>query len=108
MPTRVGPAILNLEANDLVQTFFERSFAINRLRQGPLAGHALAITRGQRVEVPKPLLRREPRARALAARGRVSPNLLAELIHHNCAGWLPKTGRGEAPRLGCVETAPLG
>jgi hypothetical protein len=23
----------------LVQTFFERSFAINRLRQGPLAGH---------------------------------------------------------------------
>src|SRR5712671_1865762 len=25
--------------NDLVQTFFERSFAINRLRQGPLAGH---------------------------------------------------------------------
>ncbi len=39
MPTRVGPAILNLEANDLVPTFFERSFAINRLRQGPLAGH---------------------------------------------------------------------
>jgi site-specific recombinase XerD len=25
--------------NDLVQTFFERSFAINRLRQGPLAVH---------------------------------------------------------------------
>ena len=25
--------------NDLVHTFFERSFAINRLRQGPLAGH---------------------------------------------------------------------
>src|ERR1700719_3876251 len=25
--------------SDLVQTFFERSFAINRLRQGPLAGH---------------------------------------------------------------------
>jgi hypothetical protein len=25
--------------NDSVQTFFERSFAINRLRQGPLAGH---------------------------------------------------------------------
>src|SRR3954451_18537104 len=25
--------------NDLVQTFFERSFAINRLRQGPSAGH---------------------------------------------------------------------
>ena len=25
--------------HDLVQTFFERSFAINRLRQGPLAGH---------------------------------------------------------------------
>ena len=23
----------------MVQTFFERSFAINRLRQGPLAGH---------------------------------------------------------------------
>jgi hypothetical protein len=23
----------------LVQTFFERSFVINRLRQGPLAGH---------------------------------------------------------------------
>ena len=25
--------------DDLVQTFFERSFAMNRLRQGPLAGH---------------------------------------------------------------------
>ena len=23
----------------MVETFFERSFAINRLRQGPLAGH---------------------------------------------------------------------
>jgi hypothetical protein len=39
MPTTVSSAILKSGGNDLVQTFFERSFAINRLRQGPLAGH---------------------------------------------------------------------
>jgi len=39
MPTRVSPSDPESGGNDLVQTFFERSFAINRLRQGPLTGH---------------------------------------------------------------------
>ena len=39
MPTIVCPRDPESGGNDLVQTFFKRSFVINRLRKGPLAGH---------------------------------------------------------------------